>query len=262
MDSSTPSNQRRALSQAEQRCVWMSAGVLSYQLCERGFDCEHCPLDAALRTRFARPAVDTPTDAERPLQPGHRPRLPADRLYSRGHTWVKAMRKSSDGRRTVACVGLEPGLAAALLTPKTVVLPTVWDRLERRHHHAWVVMDGGTLPIEAPTDGAVTAVHHELAAEPERLTRAPLGEGWLLEMELTDKELKSGRLMTPEEAEREYASEEVRFQSLLARALGGAGAAADSPAGPTLPDGGVPLQSVSEMLGPTRYFALLMQAFA
>ena len=32
-------------------CVWVTAGVLNYKLCDRDFDCEHCPLDAALRDR-------------------------------------------------------------------------------------------------------------------------------------------------------------------------------------------------------------------
>jgi len=31
------------------RCVWMTAGVVSYRLCNRAFDCDHCPLDRALR---------------------------------------------------------------------------------------------------------------------------------------------------------------------------------------------------------------------
>jgi hypothetical protein len=30
-------------------CVWMAAGLLAYKLCDRGFDCESCPLDCALR---------------------------------------------------------------------------------------------------------------------------------------------------------------------------------------------------------------------
>lgn len=32
-----------------QTCVWMEAGVISFWLCNREYDCEHCPLDAALR---------------------------------------------------------------------------------------------------------------------------------------------------------------------------------------------------------------------
>jgi hypothetical protein len=31
------------------QCVWMLAGVVSYRLCNRAFDCDHCPLDRALR---------------------------------------------------------------------------------------------------------------------------------------------------------------------------------------------------------------------
>ena len=30
-------------------CVWMRAGVIRFWLCDRDFDCDNCPLDAALR---------------------------------------------------------------------------------------------------------------------------------------------------------------------------------------------------------------------
>ena len=37
-------------------CVWMRAGVIRFWLCDRDFDCDNCPLDAALRAhRSARP---------------------------------------------------------------------------------------------------------------------------------------------------------------------------------------------------------------
>jgi len=44
-------------------CVWMEAGVIRYWLCCRNFDCEHCPLDAALRDPAANPPerTDNPT---------------------------------------------------------------------------------------------------------------------------------------------------------------------------------------------------------
>lgn len=43
-----------------EHCVWMRAGVVTYKLCDRDFDCEHCPLDAALRNEPL------------PTAPGHR----------------------------------------------------------------------------------------------------------------------------------------------------------------------------------------------
>ena len=33
----------------DQACVWMSAGLIRFWLCDRAYDCENCPLDRALR---------------------------------------------------------------------------------------------------------------------------------------------------------------------------------------------------------------------
>jgi hypothetical protein len=30
-------------------CVWMSAGLVAYKLCDRGFECDGCPFDQAMR---------------------------------------------------------------------------------------------------------------------------------------------------------------------------------------------------------------------
>lgn len=38
----------------EQQCVWMQAGVVGYKLCDREFDCDRCPFDAALHGEAAR----------------------------------------------------------------------------------------------------------------------------------------------------------------------------------------------------------------
>jgi hypothetical protein len=36
------------LPQNEQKCVWMTAGVLTYKLCNHDMDCENCMLHNAL----------------------------------------------------------------------------------------------------------------------------------------------------------------------------------------------------------------------
>lgn len=38
-------------------CVWMTAGVINYRLCDREFECESCPFDAAIRGRGRRPVA-------------------------------------------------------------------------------------------------------------------------------------------------------------------------------------------------------------
>lgn len=41
--------QAGALPSGDMPCVWMSAGLLSFKLCDRQGECETCPLDRALR---------------------------------------------------------------------------------------------------------------------------------------------------------------------------------------------------------------------
>ncbi|HEY6099169.1 MAG TPA: hypothetical protein VIW03_07050, partial [Anaeromyxobacter sp.] len=230
---------------------------LSYQLCERAFDCEHCPLDAALRMHFARGA-ETGAGGTPPA-PETGP-LPDDRRYSRGHCWVMprgaagAAPASGEATRGASRVGIEPGLAKALLAPREVVRPTSGERLASRQLHLWIVTAGGTLPVAAPLGGTVRRVNPELAARPHLLLSSPLEEGWLYEVEPDAPEASDG-LFAAAEAARLYAGDAERFRAALARELRRSGGL------PVLADGGVMLDHVADMLGPPRYFALLARAF-
>lgn len=43
------SERLRIIPPEELKCVWMVAGVLSYRLCNRAYECESCLLDKALQ---------------------------------------------------------------------------------------------------------------------------------------------------------------------------------------------------------------------
>lgn len=49
-------------------CVWMSAGLVAYKLCDRNFECEGCPFDLAMRG--ARAALPRALPRTRPRAPG------------------------------------------------------------------------------------------------------------------------------------------------------------------------------------------------
>ena len=76
-------------------CLWMSAGLLTYRLCDRDFDCEGCPLDSALRRgdllgNRDREALLTPNrDADD---------FPEDRRYTTGHCWVQVIEGQDGGK--------------------------------------------------------------------------------------------------------------------------------------------------------------------
>ncbi len=232
----------------ELRCVWMTAGLLSYQLCDRAFDCEHCPLDAAMRPHFAAggtPGVSLPGPASEPVA------LERDRRYSRGHCWVLPWGEGGSGGNLVR-VGLEPGLAAALLLPRTVVQPRPGDPVHKGEAHLWIVTEGGTFPIAAPVTGRLRRSNPALAERPHLIVSRSFDEGWLYEMEIDRDSSEMSLLLDAPAAERLYAQDGRHFREDLLRAVRSASAEA-----PALADGGAPLSSISEMLGPTRYFALL-----
>lgn len=56
----------------DQACVWMRAGVIRFWLCDRNFDCDHCPLDAALRGSRQAMRRELPAATRKPPAPPSR----------------------------------------------------------------------------------------------------------------------------------------------------------------------------------------------
>ncbi len=235
----------------EFRCVWMEAGLLSYQLCDRMFECDSCPLDAVMHGRIPQDAAVREAGDARPV-PGRAGDIPREGFqYSRNHWWLQ---NTALGQ---VRLGIENGLARTLLAVKGVVFPSPRQQLQKGQACTWVVMDGGTLALEAPVDGVVRSVNHDLVDKPHILRQHPFDEGWLCELEPRHADGEALPLMTAQEASLAYASDQARFSASINSALRGRHPAV----GMTLADGGEPLQNYADILGPARYIALLRQAF-
>jgi len=171
--------------------------------------------------------------------------------YSSNHWWT---RKTDSG---FIRVGIGADLAAALPAIKSVVFPSLRQRLVRGQTCVWIVMEGGTLPLEAPMEGVVRAVNHDLIEKPHLLSRQPFTDGWLCELQVDDADVETAVLMTADEARPRYATDRGRFLSSLARIMRGKRSAV----GVTIADGGERQQHLWDMLGPSRYFTMLRQTF-
>jgi glycine cleavage system H protein len=236
----------------ELRCIWMTAGILSYQLCEREFDCERCPLDRALRAGF--PERRTPAPEGETLGSGveRKPGLPEGYLYGRRHMWVRISEENT------ARIGVEPSFAAALISPRAVVLPSVGERIQKERVCAWIVIEGGTLPIVAPLDGKVRSTNARLGENPHAICEKPMGDGWLFDLSIEPESVKQAGLLSTDEAARLFAADQARLQSLVKLELSKEGEVA----GITLADGGQVLQTISSMLGSKKYFRLVREVFS
>ena len=227
-----------------QLCVWMSAGLLTYKLCDRDFDCERCPLDAGLRG--GAPASPQHTAL---LAPGRDARVfPEDRLYANGHTWVQAVGSRDEG---LLKFGLD-AFAVAIIGRCREVRWRVSDRpLARGETLCEIDLGLGTLTAGAPVRCTVLDGNPTLQREPSQLVTAPYGDGWIAQLAAEPSELDG--LLTAERAREKARLDLQRFRRRVALQL-----LAD-PEARSLPDGGEMLVDLRQMLGGPKYLELLRE---
>lgn len=221
----------------------MSAGLVRYRLCDRDFDCERCPLDAALRGQPVglAAAASPDTEAARPLE------FPDDRLYTAGHCWVQIHDAASTR------LGLD-GLAAALAgAPLAVRLTHDGHAVHAGDPVAALDFRHGSLTLHAPAGGRALQLNAASECRPDSIASDPYGEGWILEIH--DSEPWPPRLLDASAALEQARLDLRHFERRAALGL----LAHSDDVGATLPDGGEPLTDLRRMLGPRGYLDLVRE---
>lgn len=218
-------------------CIWMSAGLLDYKLCDRGFDCQHCPLDAALQGHTPHPPV--PAAVPSPLEIADM--FPDDRLYSPGHSWIQTT--GADGGRLLR-FGVD-AFAAALIGRCCRVFCGAARARTPDQFICEVDLGLGGLFMTAPVMATAVIPNATLERDPNQLVTAPYGQGWIAELTADDLQPLSD-LMTAREA-RDHARLDLRrLRRQIALRLW-----ADSQGvEPCLADGGEPADLRQILAGP------------
>ncbi len=194
----------RLIPEKELKCVWMTAGMLSYKLCKYDFRCEKCPLDWELRNLSLTPSIDSKASlgvdrpdlrgesinseegGRTPLWKKERPRedflredlsllnIKESLFYHPGHTWIK-VEKADEVR-----VGLDCFLGRMIEGVNAVILPLPGNQGLQGENLCSIIKEEGILHIVFPVSGFVLSVNPKLKDQPELITRDPLGDGFLL----------------------------------------------------------------------------------
>ena len=182
----------RIVPDGAQPCVWMSAGLLTYKICDRQFECDRCPLDAGLRE-----GTLAGSHVEGRLAPrSYAGVFPEDRRYSSGHLWLEALGRPDHGRQRL---GLD-AFAAAIVGHCGGVSWEVSPRTVSRNEAICQIDLGlGMLSLRAPVNGVVTGGNQDTHRDPALLVTQPYEDGWLLEFQVLD-DAEFGGLMTAEMA--------------------------------------------------------------
>jgi glycine cleavage system H protein len=253
----------------ELKCVWMTAGLLTYKLCKYDLQCEKCPLDWELRNQSATPSFHPTASQQRgtigsdeagPLpcwkKEGPTEGFLAEDLsllnikrslfYHPGHTWIE-VEKADEVR-----LGLDHFLGKIIGKVRVVVLPLSGKRCLQGENLCSIIHEEGILHIVFPISGLILSVNQKLKDQPDLISKDPLGDGFLLTLKPKNLQRDQKYLFFGEAVLHWYQKELERFKAVVVSELYGQGRI-----GRTMQDGGMKLRDVKALVDPERYIQLV-----
>ena len=109
--------------------------------------------------------------------------IPDDLRYTAEHEWVRL-----GGGSTTVRIGITDYAQEALGDVVYVSLPDVGADVAKGAAVGEIESTKSVSDLYAPLTGTVTARNDQLDAQPELINSDPYGEGWVLEIELTDQQ--------------------------------------------------------------------------
>jgi glycine cleavage system H lipoate-binding protein len=165
---------------SNQPCWWMLAGVVDYKLCDRKFDCEHCPFDLSLhgasesRARLTDESLDFNFDESL--------------FYHQAHVWARV--EDCGNVR----IGLDDFGQKLLGKAYAVSLPKKSCLVEADHYSWSATHKAGETALVVPLNGEIIEVNTKLTQCPSLLNREPFGSGWAFVLKPDDLETGLGNL--------------------------------------------------------------------
>ena len=105
--------------------------------------------------------------------------VPAELKYTREHEWCAVV----DGK---VRVGITDYAQSALGDIVFVQLPATGETVSAGETFGEVESTKSVSDLYAPVSGRVSAVNEALDASPELINSAPFGDGWIIEIEVSD----------------------------------------------------------------------------
>jgi glycine cleavage system H protein len=157
-------------------CLWMDAGVVDYKLCDRNYDCEHCPLDQALHGEHARLPSEGTTLHVQGCE------FAPDRFYNPGHLWMRIEERGE------VRLGLDDFAQRLVGHAYSLTLPSARTQIKRGECCGRLVLQSGIVSFFSPVTLTVKETNASLLRQPSLLNRSPYGQAWLMLAEPKDLE--------------------------------------------------------------------------
>lgn len=248
----------------ELKCVWMTAGLISYKLCKYNLQCERCPLDWELRNlsienmEGLKKKTSEKFDSATHLKEESREdglskedfiNIKRYLFYHAGHTWIK-VEKADEVR-----IGIDPLLSKLLRGVQVIILPLPKRRGLYGETLCSIIQDGGIINIIFPINGIILKINQKLKDYPELICKDPLEDGFLLSMKPKDFQLDQKHLIYGEDAFHWCKKEWERFKETVISEISFDQNQAEL--GITMQDGQVTIQEIKNLIEPVKYTQLV-----
>ncbi len=107
--------------------------------------------------------------------------IPNDLFYTENHEWI-----SLDGKEAV--VGITEHAQEELGDIVFVELPSVEEELDQFEEFGVIESVKAVSDVFMPASGIIVEVNEELMDRPELINEDPYGSGWLIKIEVKDKD--------------------------------------------------------------------------
>jgi glycine cleavage system H lipoate-binding protein len=215
----------------------MEAGMIDYRLCELSFDCEHCPLDLAIRGGAGASTVI----------PSDKTEIPESVRFHRSHIWINETPAGAEWT-----LGLDHHALRAFSGDPTFSLPRPGRHIASGEELFSLIVEDEALRWPAPCDLMVLERNDRWFSEVPSLRASPYREGWAVLAKLASPPpgdwLDAAAMDAINRAESE-ALKELIFAGMKAR----------DAIGRTAPDGGVLIAPPDRVLELRDYMTFLRE---
>ncbi|HSE41123.1 MAG TPA: glycine cleavage system protein H [Acidobacteriota bacterium] len=212
-----------------QKCIWMTAGVVDYKLCEFQFDCDNCGFDRAIRQRFPDEMKCTTEIID---ESGYK--LDESLFYHPAHIW---MRVEEEGRIRIGLDDFAQRLTGRIYS---IRLPEPGETIKRNDGCWSITHRFGDVSIGGGVDGLVVQKNQQLEQLPSLINSNPYNKGWAFLLEPHDllQTLKS--LYYGKKVREWYTAETNKLRGMLNQS--------SAELGLTLQDGGMLKDDFTEVM--------------
>ncbi len=236
----------------ENRCVWMTSGLISYKLCPRDYRCEECMFDRVMRNESAamirRPGVDAALTADLALiESSASSRIDSASFYHKNHCWVKVTNPNE------VTIGINGILSRLIYDIKTVILPKQGEPVIRDQFFAHIIQEKHIVPVISPVSGTIISINPQIAGNPTLPKDSPGENGWLISVKPRNLESDLRTLYSGSKAIEWHKTMEKN----VSEAIHAAYSVNEAAIGPTMHDGGEFTLNTSDMMTPEQYYKII-----